>query len=642
LPKRESRYFQKTKGWGWENELELLKPNHRVKIIQINNIKKKSQKNTHENQANRTIMKLNRSHLAYLAAVSVVILLFGQVDRVQSTSNKNLQEDPIQPIYLSKQDHLAPGKNTLNDESPVASSFSPKKLNSNKEFVFGDEEEDDEEKPIVEVASSDTNMMNSQPIESEMTNQNGNNDSEQQQQQQQQEEESSSSEQKVENSSRYEETDGDDDETETNDDLEEEEEKLITELKRNQRVDTKHSAHDKNLPGLLKFNKMAELQRKLLELSEKKINFDYDILINDDIFENNKNKLKNFPRMNKLKSFNDDQESNAQDQYQAPAEEEEEEIQHNKEDTITVEELLSQLETKLKTNDKAVFMKPILEIKEQIYLEGISNKKPGKTAEKPTNSFFNKDNEEALNDAFEMTGEKDDQVVNEDLVADVNQTSNHLAANPSFKQKSDYTHSGLDSKFETIKRQNDYLFLFVVAGCTLAGVLALLAASVCWYTVAKSSKASKSQMEFDSSKNSMFGIQNTAHSSGSVKSNSSGDKKLALSAQMYHYQHQKEQMIAMEKANNETKPDDSDNSDDETPEGDYTVYECPGLAPTGEMEVKNPLFKEELTGSNSSLNKIQPPPSYSTLTLTTTTVVNETVQPGAGEASPKHDTEEKK
>lgn len=60
------------------------------------------------------------------------------------------------------------------------------------------------------------------------------------------------------------------------------------------------------------------------------------------------------------------------------------------------------------------------------------------------------------------------------------------------------------------------------------------------------------------------------------------------------------------------------------------------------MEVKNPLFKEELTGSNSSLNKIQPPPSYSTLTLTTTTVVNETVQPGAGEASPKHDTEEKK
>lgn len=34
-------------------------------------------------------------------------------------------------------------------------------------------------------------------------------------------------------------------------------------------------------------------------------------------------------------------------------------------------------------------------------------------------------------------------------------------------------------------------------------------------------------------------------------------------------------------------------SDDDNEEGDYTVYECPGLAPTGEMEVKNPLFLDE-------------------------------------------------
>jgi hypothetical protein len=81
-------------------------------------------------------------------------------------------------------------------------------------------------------------------------------------------------------------------------------------------------------------------------------------------------------------------------------------------------------------------------------------------------------------------------------------------------------------------------------------------------------------------------------------------------------------MIAIEKANNDTKPDNSDNSDDETPEGDYTVYECPGLAPTGEMEVKNPLFKEEFTASSNNVNKIQPPPSYSTLTLDETEKAN--------------------
>lgn len=61
----------------------------------------------------------------------------------------------------------------------------------------------------------------------------------------------------------------------------------------------------------------------------------------------------------------------------------------------------------------------------------------------------------------------------------------------------------------------------------------------------------------------------------------SNDRRLAQSAQMYHYQHQKQQIIAMEnRANNERNGSLSDvESDDENEEGDYTVYECPGLAP---------------------------------------------------------------
>jgi len=62
---------------------------------------------------------------------------------------------------------------------------------------------------------------------------------------------------------------------------------------------------------------------------------------------------------------------------------------------------------------------------------------------------------------------------------------------------------------------------------------------------------------------------------------------------MFHYQQQRQQMMAQEKSSLDTKPAHSDDSDDETPGGaDYTVYECPGLAPTGEMEVRNPLFAE--------------------------------------------------
>lgn len=77
----------------------------------------------------------------------------------------------------------------------------------------------------------------------------------------------------------------------------------------------------------------------------------------------------------------------------------------------------------------------------------------------------------------------------------------------------------------------------------------------------------------------------------------SGDRRLAQSAQMYHYQHQKQQIIAMERAAaNERHGSVSEaDSDEENEEGDYTVYECPGLAPTGEMEVKNPLFQDDPT-----------------------------------------------
>ena len=79
------------------------------------------------------------------------------------------------------------------------------------------------------------------------------------------------------------------------------------------------------------------------------------------------------------------------------------------------------------------------------------------------------------------------------------------------------------------------------------------------------------------------------NSSGSKSSvTSSGDRRLAQSAQMYHYQHQKQQMIAMEKAaanaNDAHRPDNSDNSDCEAEEGDWTVYECPGLAPVNKIQ----------------------------------------------------------
>lgn len=79
---------------------------------------------------------------------------------------------------------------------------------------------------------------------------------------------------------------------------------------------------------------------------------------------------------------------------------------------------------------------------------------------------------------------------------------------------------------------------------------------------------------------------------GPIKDRGSpGDAKLASSAHLYHYQHTKQQIIAMEQSHMDRHENESeDESDVEGDEGDYSVYECPGLAPTGDIEVSNPLF----------------------------------------------------
>ncbi|XP_044252701.1 protein cab-1 isoform X2 [Tribolium madens] len=126
----------------------------------------------------------------------------------------------------------------------------------------------------------------------------------------------------------------------------------------------------------------------------------------------------------------------------------------------------------------------------------------------------------------------------------------------------------------------------VVAGISAAATVGLIAVGLGWYNLQKHVK-NASDVEYPA-----YGV------TGPNKDASpSGDRRLAQSAQMYHYQHQKQQIIAMERAaagERHGSVSEAD-SDEENEEGDYTVYECPGLAPTGEMEVKNPLFQDDPT-----------------------------------------------
>ncbi|XP_042336465.1 neural proliferation differentiation and control protein 1 isoform X2 [Sceloporus undulatus] len=136
---------------------------------------------------------------------------------------------------------------------------------------------------------------------------------------------------------------------------------------------------------------------------------------------------------------------------------------------------------------------------------------------------------------------------------------------------------------------NDALILGMIVVCTAAGIAALVVAAVCWCRLQKEIQLAQK-------------VDYPAHSlpgPPSYDKISPGDKKLAQSAQMYHYQHQKQQMLSIEKHKEEAKVPESASSDEENEDGDFTVYECPGLAPTGEMEVRNPLFDD---------SSLHPPP----------------------------------
>ncbi|XP_036955371.1 neural proliferation differentiation and control protein 1 [Acanthopagrus latus] len=129
---------------------------------------------------------------------------------------------------------------------------------------------------------------------------------------------------------------------------------------------------------------------------------------------------------------------------------------------------------------------------------------------------------------------------------------------------------------------NDRVFIIMSSVFIVAGSLALIVAGACWVRLQKGVHMTQ-KVDYP-----VYGLMRAQ-----TFDNLPGDKKLAHSAQMYHYQHQKQQMLSLEKHRDEPKvPDSGASTDEENEDGDFTVYECPGLAPTGEMEVKNPLFDD--------------------------------------------------
>ncbi|XP_042526170.1 neural proliferation differentiation and control protein 1 isoform X2 [Dipodomys spectabilis] len=127
-------------------------------------------------------------------------------------------------------------------------------------------------------------------------------------------------------------------------------------------------------------------------------------------------------------------------------------------------------------------------------------------------------------------------------------------------------------------RGSGLALVLMVAFC-VAGAAAFAVAALCWCRLQREIRLTQ-KADYSTAK---------APGSPVPPGISPGDQRLAHSAEMYHYQHQRQQMLCLERHKGPPKDLDSA-SEEENEDGDFTVYECPGLAPTGEMEVRNPLF----------------------------------------------------
>ncbi|XP_014247643.1 protein cab-1 [Cimex lectularius] len=160
---------------------------------------------------------------------------------------------------------------------------------------------------------------------------------------------------------------------------------------------------------------------------------------------------------------------------------------------------------------------------------------------------------------------------------------------PDFLQESQV----VKSKLIDFDNDKDNIVITALIAGTSAAALAALALLVYGYVRLQKKAKAAADVEYPA-----YGVTGP-----NKDSTPTGDRRLAHSAQVYHYQLTKQQIIAMEGNRGERRGSISEaDSDDDNEEGDYTVYECPGLAPTGEMEVKNPMFQDDPTPATTAEN----------------------------------------
>jgi hypothetical protein len=123
--------------------------------------------------------------------------------------------------------------------------------------------------------------------------------------------------------------------------------------------------------------------------------------------------------------------------------------------------------------------------------------------------------------------------------------------------------------------------------CCAAAAVGMTAVGIIWYKLQKNAKRA-ADVKYPAN----------GATGSSTEDSPMGDKRLAWSAQVYHFLHQKEQIITVESGNEYTSATESG----EESEGDITLYEeLLRINSKCDVEVPNPLFRVDPTPATSEV-----------------------------------------
>uniref|UniRef100_A0A914GVZ3 Neural proliferation differentiation and control protein 1 n=1 Tax=Globodera rostochiensis TaxID=31243 RepID=A0A914GVZ3_GLORO len=141
--------------------------------------------------------------------------------------------------------------------------------------------------------------------------------------------------------------------------------------------------------------------------------------------------------------------------------------------------------------------------------------------------------------------------------------------------------------FNFLANSGNLLFMAYLAVCCF-GIVAGTVGGVYYYNHVRASRIDDPFNEFTRYSPAGPG-KDKLKKSGSPVFGQNGDDTLAYKAQLHHYQQQKQKILGS--ASGPVVENVSDNEEDaDEMDHNYSVFECPGLAPTGDLEIQNPNF----------------------------------------------------